>query len=92
MGGETVIRTSFRPETPKPEKQPRKKRRKLTFSERLLRNTAVACALLLAILTVKNLDAEKSLPMKPFTGYPLELLRAGGVAPYLQRCRERRGG
>lgn len=53
MGGETVIRTSFRPETPKPEKQPRKKRRKLTFSERLLRNTAVACALLLAILTVK---------------------------------------
>lgn len=42
--------------------------------------------------TVKNLDAEKSLPMKPFTGYPLELLRAGGVAPYLQRCRERRGG
>ena len=82
MGGETVIRTSFRPETPKPEKQPRKKRRKLTFSERLLRNTAVACALLLAILTVKNLDApwagaamdgiESALTMRLDPDMPLE--------------------
>lgn len=30
--------------------------RKLTFGERLLRNTAVACALLLGILAVKNVD------------------------------------
>ncbi|MGI6239243.1 MAG: peptidoglycan DD-metalloendopeptidase family protein, partial [Christensenellales bacterium] len=31
-------------------------RSKLTFSERLLRNTAIACALLLSILAVRNID------------------------------------
>lgn len=82
MGGETVIRTSFRPETPGPKERPRKKRQKLSFSERLLRNTAVACALLLAILTVKNLDApwagaamdgiESALTMRLDPDMPLE--------------------
>lgn len=40
-------------------KRPRRRPapRRLTFGERLLRNTAVACALLLGILAVKNVDA-----------------------------------
>ena len=35
----------------------RRTRRRLTFGERLLRNSAVACSLLLALLAAKNIDA-----------------------------------
>lgn len=56
----TTIHTNLRPakEKTEPPESPRreKKGRRAPFSERLLRNTAVACALLLGILTLRNLD------------------------------------
>lgn len=61
-GKGTIIHTNIRPgSTDECNKSPVIKQRKLPqkvgFSERLLRNTAVACALLLGILTLKNIDA-----------------------------------
>lgn len=58
-----IIHTSVKPENLSGpvivEKTPRPaaKRRKIGHSERLLRNTAIACALLMGILTLKNVDA-----------------------------------
>lgn len=56
----TVIHTGIVP--PKADEQRAKPKtikpqKKAGFSERLLRNTAIACALLLGILTVRNIDA-----------------------------------
>jgi len=60
MNKGTVIHTSLKPERPdngaRPEIRPKKLKRRAPFSERLLRNTAIACALLLGILTLKNID------------------------------------
>lgn len=54
----TVVHTSFVPEGEKgKEKKSVRRRRKLNFSERLLRNTAISCALLLGILAVRNINA-----------------------------------
>ena len=57
--GKTVIHTAFVPEyASKTEKTAKTMaRKKLDFGERLLRNTALSCALLLGILAVKNIDA-----------------------------------
>jgi len=56
----TVIHTRMAPQPPATEER-RKPRRvrtrpKLSFGEKLLRNTAIACALLLTILAVRNVD------------------------------------
>ena len=60
-GKGTIIRTGIRPAEEEHKKATVIKQRKLPekagFSERLLRNTAIACALLLGILTLKNVDA-----------------------------------
>ena len=59
----TVVHTLLKPEdtvannTKKPEIKKTKARRRVGFSERLLRNTAIACTLLLGILALKNVDA-----------------------------------
>lgn len=60
----TVIHTTIRPpeaaygagEKRKKEKTIVRRKRKTPFSERLLRNTAIACALLLGVLTLRNID------------------------------------
>ena len=59
----TLVHTAIRPKEAAPEQQermpeapPKNKRRKESLPERLLRNTAIACALLLGILTLKNVD------------------------------------
>jgi len=58
-----IIHTSVKPENMSGpiivEKTPRPaaKKHKVGYSERLLRNTAIACALLMGILTLKNVDA-----------------------------------
>ena len=57
----TVIHTQMAPEAPAPQektgtRRARPGKSKLTFGERLLRNTAIACALLLTILAVRNID------------------------------------
>ena len=63
---ENVIHTSIKPDgcfvketSPnlRPEISKTKLRKKVDFSERLLRNTAIACMLLLGILTLRNIDA-----------------------------------
>ena len=64
-GGQSiVIHTAIKPEmAPKPAKtvKPKPKisrtEKRAGFSERLLRNTALACALLLGVMTLKNIDA-----------------------------------
>lgn len=56
----TVIHTRMVPQTPAPEEKAKirrvRTRSKLSFGEKLLRNTAIACALLLSILAVRNID------------------------------------
>ncbi len=56
----TVIHTRMAPATPAPEEKQKARRvrsdAKLSFGEKLLRNTAIACALLLSILAVRNID------------------------------------
>jgi len=69
-GQRTVIHTAFVPDDIKPVNKKSRTvrprsfaghvkglRKKLTFSERLLKNTAISCALLLGILAVRNIDA-----------------------------------
>ena len=61
-GKATVIYTSIMPEKKDTVKSEtiikiRSKPNKVGYAERLLRNTAIACALLLGILTLKNIDA-----------------------------------
>lgn len=70
-GQRTVIHTTIVPESTRTgnaranaadkgiakTRRQRTARRRMTFGERLLRNTAIACAMLLGILTVKNIDA-----------------------------------
>jgi hypothetical protein len=55
----TVIHTRMTP-PPAPDKKAKLRRvrlgTKLSFGEKLLRNTAIACALLLSILAVRNID------------------------------------
>lgn len=56
----TVIHTQMAPQAPAPEEKAKARRvrtrSKLSFGEKLLRNTAIACALLLSILAVRNID------------------------------------
>lgn len=66
LGGGTVVHTSIKPEEQphtsdkrkvRPEIKKAKPRKRVGFSERLLRNTAIACTMLLGVLTLKNVDA-----------------------------------
>lgn len=60
---QTIIHTAMKPtivqDLPeeKKKKETRPKDKKVGFSEKLLRNTAIACALLLGILTLRNIDS-----------------------------------
>jgi hypothetical protein len=56
----TVIHTHMAPPAPASEGKPKARgmraKPRLSFGEKLLRNTAIACALLLSILAVRNID------------------------------------